>query len=86
MRRTLAALLFTLGLSACGGEEEAAPTPDDGTHSAMFACTDYLPLCEQVEGRLCGPEGFGRPCCSPEGDQQTCICQPSGYWSCPGPM
>ena len=86
MRHTFAALLFIVGLSACGGVEEAAPEAEERTQSSEIPCSNQYEQCSQVHGNFCGPEGFGRACCSAEDQTQICICQPSGFWGCPGSL
>ncbi len=82
MRRTLVALLFTFGLSACGGVEPV-PAAEEDTHSAMEWCEIGDPSCEELQGTACSTAVPQAPCCNPWG-RETCIClKREGYWMCP---
>ena len=81
MRRTLAALLFTLGLSACSGVE--APLVEEDTHSAMEACRPTEPMCADVDGTPCTTK-FSQYCCQDGYWRAQCHCWAiNGYrWAC----
>jgi hypothetical protein len=96
MPRTLVALLFTLGLSACGGvveeadEVQSPPGPasaasteaEVSTHSAQqWWCELSDPQCSDVRGKLCHP--FTTTYCCEE-QRITCTCpKATGRWNCP---
>ena len=59
MRRTLVAMLFTLGLAACGGMEDASAGDDGSTRSGQdhpnpgIQCSQLNPC---AEGYVCCPD------------------------------
>lgn len=86
MRRTLVAVIFSLGLSACGGVVEEAPpaetVAEENTHSAM-ACSVTDPMCSSIEGTACAPKDT-RYCCQDGYWIAKCFCwSVNGYkWAC----
>ncbi len=84
MGRTLVALLFTLGLSACGGVEEASEgEAEENTHSSLGNCLVEEPMCSQVEGTSCSPKTT-QYCCQDGYWRAKCFCWAvNGYrWAC----
>ncbi len=82
MRRTLLVFIFSLGLSACGGVEEAAEAqaPESGP-SALAWCELSDPRCSEVRDKLCHPYTTTY-CC--ENERITCTCSVArNKWFCP---
>ncbi|MFP2905373.1 hypothetical protein ACLESD_10015 [Pyxidicoccus sp. 3LFB2] len=83
MRRTLVALMFTVGLSACGGVEEAPETEQPmSVEQAVCSPKSPGPYCWNLNGTTCSRVGTTTCCTDGIWFDYSCKCGSNYRWDC----